>query len=78
MFGFLPGNLGQAEKTVLARWAYRNNGQRLRIPGLGNIFGPFCFEFIRKYSENLIALMFGFLPTTIIQVKNPTPPFHIV
>jgi hypothetical protein len=33
---------------------------------------------IRKYSENLIALMFGYLPTTIIQVKNPTPPFHIV
>jgi hypothetical protein len=33
---------------------------------------------IRKYSENLIALMFGFLPTTIIQVKTATPPFHIV
>jgi hypothetical protein len=30
----VAGNLGRTKKTVLARWAYRNNEQRLRIPGL--------------------------------------------
>jgi hypothetical protein len=32
----VAGNIGRTEKTVFARWAYQNNGQRLRISGLAD------------------------------------------
>ena len=40
----VPGNLFLTGRTVLARRVDRNNSQRLRIPDLCNIFGPFFFE----------------------------------
>ena len=49
----VTGNLDRTEKAVLARWAYQNNGQRLHIPGLGNIFGHFFFEFSKGNVLNI-------------------------
>jgi hypothetical protein len=58
------------EKNVLARWADRNNRQRLHIPGLSNIFGPFSFEFsktnVLKINLTKIFLIYASVNNIII------------
>jgi hypothetical protein len=49
-------------------WADRNNRQRLRIPGLGNISEPFFFEFSKVnvlknlFDENIFNICFESKP----------------
>ena len=65
----VAGNLFWTEKTLLARWTDRNNRQKLCLPGLGNIFWPFFFEF-SKVNVLKINLMDIFLIYASVNLKR--------